>query len=128
MTVQTYTATAYKCAQGIGAPTFGYLVTWASMANGDSGTPTDQNLMPWLDRTFQITGTFGSGGTVLIEGTNDLVNYYTLTDPQGNALSVTTAGIHQVTEVVVAMRPRVSAGDGTTAIVVTGFFRSTYPR
>ena len=76
---------------------------------------------------FRLTrSSFGSGGTCLIEGTNDGTNWYTLTDPQGVALSITTAGIYQVIQVTLKMRPRVSAGDGTTALVVTGLLRRTH--
>lgn len=97
-------------------------LAWASMANGDSGevceTPSGS------DRSVQFTGTFGSGGTVLLEGSNDGTNYVTLTDPQGNAISKTAAGIEQIEEITRYVRPRVSAGDGTTAIVATMIVRS----
>lgn len=128
MTVQALTLTDIRA----GTPLLDLNVpcktaAWASMANGDSGDPLPTDtIVQYLDRTFQITGTFGTGGTVLIEGTNDGTNWATLTDPQGVALSITSAGIYQVIQVTLKMRPRVSAGDGTTAIVVTGLLRRTH--
>jgi hypothetical protein len=59
-----------------------------------------------------------SGGTVVIEGSIDGTNYVTLTDPQGNAISKTAAAIEEISEIVKFIRPRVTTGDGTTAIRV----------
>lgn len=92
-------------------------VSWTPLANGDTGTPY---AMPgFADRSVQVGGTFGVGGTVVIEGTLDGTNYIVLTDPQGNAISKTAAAIETISEIVKFIRPRVSAGDGTTAITVT---------
>jgi hypothetical protein len=94
-----------------------YISTWATMLNGDSGLPLQ---MPaGSDRSVQITGTFGSGGTCVIEGSNDGTNYYTLNDPLGNALSATTARLKAILEVTGWIRPRISAGDGTTSLTVS---------
>ena len=91
--------------------------TWTPLANGDSGV---QILGPgWADRSFQIEGTFGAAGTVLVEGSNDGVNWRTLDDPFGVPISVTTPQIRELTEITYYVRPRVSAGDGTTSITVT---------
>jgi len=95
------------------------VVTWANLANGDSGSPF---VMPSSlnDVSAQIFGTFGVGGTVLMEGTNESspANWATLNDPQGNPLSVTSAKIEELLELVNYIRPRVSAGDGTTSITI----------
>lgn len=100
---------------------------WAAMANGDDGEPLPiDTIAQYLDRTFQIVGTFGTGGTVVIEGTNDGTNWATLDDPNGVPLSITSAGIYQVIQVTYKMRPRVTAGDGTTSLVVTGLLRRTH--
>lgn len=97
--------------------------SYGPMANSDVGLSTPASVSLYADRSVQVEGTFGAGGTVLIEGSNDGTNWRTLTDPLGNALSITTAGIKQVTEAVAQMRPRVSAGDGTTSLTVTIFMR-----
>jgi hypothetical protein len=105
-------------------------VTWAGMANTDVGvgpdgvTATGFKSAEYMDRSFQVKGTFGVGGTMLIEGSNDGgTTWATLNDAFGNALSFTTAGIKQVTEMVEMIRPRVSAGDGTTALAVIAYMR-----
>lgn len=97
------------------------IVTWTGLANGDSGEAVDFDDFP--DRSVQVGGTFGTGGTVVIEGSNDLANYISLTDPQGNAISKTAAAIETVMELTRIIRPRVTAGDGTTSINVTMVFR-----
>lgn len=71
------------------------------------------------DRTVQITGTFGAGGTVIVEGTLDGTNWYQLKDPSNTAISFTAAGLKAILENVLLVRPRVTAGDGTTSITAT---------
>ena len=102
------------------------LGTWAPLANGDSGSPFQRP--DWADRTIQIFGTFGSGGTVLIEGSNDGTNWATLNDAFGTSMSVTSASIKQLAEATLYMRPRVSAGDGTTSLTVIACARKILPR
>jgi hypothetical protein len=94
-----------------------HYIQWTPMLNGDSGAPFQ---MPgFADRSVQVTGTFGAGGTVLIEGSNDGTNYITLNDPQGVAISKAAAGIFEISQICKLIRPRISAGDGTTSITVT---------
>lgn len=93
------------------------VLSWTGLQNGDTGEPASYPFTP--DRTVQITGTFGVGGTVVIEGSNDGTNFETLTDPQGNALSFTAAGMEMVTENPLYIRPSATAGDGTTDLTVT---------
>jgi hypothetical protein len=47
------------------------------------------------------------------------MNYATLNDPQGVALSKTAAALSEISQITRFIRPRVSAGDGTTSITVT---------
>jgi hypothetical protein len=85
----------------------------------DVGVPIHTMFMDYVDRSVQVKGTFGTNGTILIEGSNHGDLYATLNDPQGNALSVTTAKIEQVMEVPLLIRPRLSNGQiGTTDIDV----------
>ena len=95
----------------------GQTTAWGPMLNGDVGLPL-QNF-GGSDRSIQVTGTFGAGGTMLVEGSNDGTNYYTLVDHQGNALSITAAGLKSIDQAVAYVRPRVSAGDGTTSLTAT---------
>lgn len=94
------------------------VITWASMtfSGSDEGAPIE---MPgFADRSVQVTGAFGSGGSVRIEGSNDGVNYATLTDPQGNALDITAAKIEAIMELTRFVRPRITSGNGSTALNV----------
>jgi hypothetical protein len=99
------------------------IVTW-QLGQGDDGEPV--SLTNSADRTVQVLGTFG-GASVVLEGSLEPtpVNYATLTDPQGNNLSIAAAKIESVTELVNFIRPRVVGGDGTTAITVHLLLRRT---
>jgi hypothetical protein len=98
---------------------FGVTIVWSPIPNGDDGQPWDTQDYP--DVSVQVTGTFGVGGSLRIEGSNEATptNWGTLADPQGTALDFTAAKIEQVLENVRWIRPRVTAGDGTTALVAT---------
>lgn len=99
------------------------VIQWTGLLNGDDGAPID--LVPYADRSIQVTGTFGTGGNCRIEGSIDGTNYATLTDPQGNSLDVGSTKIEAVTELVRFIRPRITAGDGTTSLVATLLVRGT---
>lgn len=90
--------------------------TWAGLANGDVGAPVE--LSHLRDRTVQVAGTFGVAGNVRIEGSLDGITYDVLSDPLGTALDFTSGRIDSITEVVRYVRPRVTGGDGTTALTV----------
>lgn len=92
------------------------LFTWTGLANGDTGDPV--SIVDYADLTATLEGTFSTGGSVTLEGSNDGTNYYALTDPQGNAITKTAAGIESVTETPRYIRPSVTAGDGSTSIEV----------
>ena len=91
--------------------------TWDTLANGDTGTSLSA---AWLaDKSVQIKGTFGAGGTCDIEGSNDGgTTWKVLTDFQGNNVRFTSAGIEQIAENTELIRPNVTGGDGTTALTV----------
>jgi hypothetical protein len=92
---------------------------WTPLANGDVGAAV--YAWPGADRSFAVTGTFGTGGTLVWQGSNDLTsptNWFTLSDPQGTALSLTSSKFKQIEEYALWMRPSVTAGDGTTALTV----------
>lgn len=100
-----------------------HVITWTPMTQTglDVGTPLK---MPGsADRSVQLLGTLGTGGVVTMEGSNvpePSVNadYATLTDPQGNALTLDTLKIEQISEATLWIRPRVTAGNGSTSLTV----------
>lgn len=91
-------------------------VTWTGLLNADVGDPV--SYASFGDKTFQVTGTFGAAGNVLIEGSNDGVTYTALSNRQGTAMNFTAAGLNTSQDKPVFVRPRVTAGDGTTSLAV----------
>lgn len=96
------------------AGNFAYV--WAGLDNGDDGQPARYSGSG--DRTVQVFGTFGSGGSVTIQGTLDGTNWATLHDTSGTALTFTASGIETVLENCLEVRPNVTAGDVTTDLTV----------
>jgi hypothetical protein len=73
----------------------------------------------WADRSVQVFGTFGAGGSVRIEGSNDGgTTYAVLNDPSSTALNMTAAGLEEIMEICGLVRARVTAGDGSTSLTV----------
>lgn len=103
----------------VGMPGSAYLVTWTPLTqtNADGAAVT---LPAWTDRSVQIVGTFGTA-TVVLEGSNDGTNWATLTDPQGNAISTTSAKLEQVEEATRYFRANSSGGNGATSVSVYVF-------
>jgi len=94
-----------------------FLVVWTPLTTTNTdGTRVQLNRYP--DKTIQVDGTFGAGGNVTIQGSNDGTTWATLSDPQGTALVISGAGIKAISENPLYIRPLVAAGDGTTALNV----------
>lgn len=108
MAVVTYTESSDKT-YGNGV----HVVTWASLAKGDTGTPYKNP--GWADRSVQIDGTFDSA-TCTFEGSNDGSTWFTLADPQGNAISKTAAALEALLELTLYVRPAVAGSGGTAAL------------
>lgn len=98
--------------QNIRSPGVAYAYVWANLTEND--TAVGKKCPGLNDKTVQVLGDFGSGGTIVIEGSlveePGASDWTGLTDPQGNALSFTAAGLEAIQENVVWVRARVSAG------------------
>lgn len=92
-----------------------FVAHWDNITPADTCSPVQS--AQYTDKSVQVFGTFGVGGAVVIQGSNDGINWATLTDPQGNPLSFTSAKIEMVSEATLMVRPAVS-GDGTTSLTV----------
>jgi len=88
------------------------LCTWSGLLNGDDGSL--ESLAHLSELTVRISGTFGVGGTIIIEDSDT----NTLRDPQAAALSFTAKGDKVILEKPSQIKPRVTGGDGTTNLVV----------
>ena len=97
------------------------ITTWSDVAAGDTCEPI--RLGVWSDRTVQVGGTFG-GATVSIQGSNDDIEYFTLTDPQGNPLTFAAAGLEAIIELPAFLRPTITGGDGASVKVIVSGRRS----
>lgn len=91
--------------------------TWTPMTLLDAGSGVGSPGSG--DRTVQVEGTFGAGTAVVIEGTLDMVNWRSLHDATGSLLTFSAAGLRSILENVLALRPHITAGDGTESITVT---------
>lgn len=103
-----------------------HVITWTGLtfATTDDGAPLE---MPGsADRSVQVIGTLGTGGSLRIEGSNDGTNWAALNDPQGNTLDINTLKIEQVLDLTRYIRPRVTAGDGTTNLSVIMLVRRPF--
>lgn len=86
----------------------------ANAEAGDANQLSQKNI-----KSVQVIGTFGAGGSVAIEGSNDGTTWGALRDSTGTLIAITAATmIRDVLENTRYIRPRVTAGDGTTALRV----------
>jgi hypothetical protein len=89
---------------------------WPAVPNGNTGQPV---AYAGRERSIQVEGTFGAGGSVSIEGSNDGQNYHVLNDSSGTPLTLTAAALKTIGDEAIFIRPKVTAGDGTTALNIT---------
>lgn len=99
-----------------------HLIGWEGLLNGDVGDWVEVPLH--RDVSVHFFGTFGVGGTIVLEGTNEILpvplSALVLNDTGGgtpNPISATAAKIFQVYQGVHRIRPRVTAGDANTDLV-----------
>lgn len=88
------------------------LVKWEGfVTNNDVGTAVAMPAFP--DRTVQIFGTFAGSIEITMQGSLDGgTTWFSLTDPQGNAIAKTSAAGEAITELVPLIRPKATAGSG----------------
>lgn len=100
------------------------IYSWAGLtkATDDAGAAVD--LPSHRPLGVQVTGVFGAGGHVVIEGSIDGTNYATLADVAGSALDLTAAAVKGIAVPALRhIRPRVTAGDADTLLAVSIILR-----
>src|ERR1700688_2969484 len=102
---------------------FARVITWVLTQADPVGQAIP--IIEYQDRTVQVEGTFGAGGTGFFKGSNDAVNFHTLRDPLGVFLIYSAPDVRQVLEATAWVRPELTSGDGTTSLTVTLFMRKT---
>jgi hypothetical protein len=90
------------------------LITWAGLtqASADVGDGAMTNKYP--ERTVQAIGTFGVGGSMALQGSNDGTNWGALKDAYGVLIALTTSVPVAIGDNPLFIRPAITAGDGTT--------------
>jgi hypothetical protein len=86
------------------------LVQWDNMAVGDTGDPI--MLPEWADKTVTATGTLGGATAINLQGSNNKVDWFNLSDPQGTAINLVTGfpSGEAVLENPLWIRPSVTGG------------------
>lgn len=96
-------------------------VTWETLTNTNyAGSPLI-GLTDYTVRSIQVIGTFGTGGSVSIQGSNDSgATFATLTTDNSGAIAATftAAGIKRLSEITQQIKPVVTVSDGTTDLDV----------
>ncbi len=106
----------------------GILVVWEPLpANGDDGAPFE-----WVhgmaDISVQSDGTFGTGGACAWQGSIDGTTWWALTNRgTATATSFTAANGNNINGTPRFIRPRLTAGTGTIAIVGRACFMRARP-
>ena len=80
------------------------------MGDDDDGQPVVVGPQP--DGSIQATGTF-AGASVTIQGSNDGVNWFGLTDETGTAIAISADGLKMFLPRTWQIRPFTSGGAGT---------------
>ena len=101
-------------------PDLAYL--WAALVTGSLDGAAIE-IPGRADMSVQVVGTFDTA-TLTMQGSNDGTNWAPLTDPQGNAIAMTVAGIEQILEKTRYIRPLVSSVGATTDLDVHLYVRA----
>ena len=90
------------------------VVTWTPLTSANNvGAAVEAPGMS--DRSVQFSGTWDSA-TAVLQGSNDGTTWFTLTDPQGNAISATADKLEMIEELTRYIRPSTSGGGGSQSI------------
>lgn len=96
-------------------------VIWTPITSADTATAYTIGGFGGELASVQVTGTFG-GTTVTLQGSNDGTNYATLKDRSGTAISLSAAGVVDLSTAVLYIKPVCTGGAGYT-ITVTAILR-----
>lgn len=100
--------------------------TWVGLLNGDDGELV--SIPGAADMTVQVFGTFGAGGTIILEGSceeSPPSNFFQMRDQGDNLIAFIVADGESVGPIATFIRPNVTAGDGTTDLTMILLARST---
>jgi hypothetical protein len=93
------------------------IITWTNLSTADTATSIIPMGAAGAIGAMMVTGTFG-GATITLQGSNDGTNFYAITDPSGNDIAVTAAGLVEFSTAAAYIRPS-SAGGTADDVTVT---------
>lgn len=96
-------------------------VFWETLTEADTATAVIPSATAPAIASVQVTGTFG-GATVVLQGSNDGTNYFTLKDTAGSDISLTAAGGADFSVGCLQIRPSASGGSSQD-VDITVIFR-----
>ena len=96
-------------------------VLWETLTENDTASAIIPSSTAPVVGSVQVTGTFGSA-TVVLQGSNDGSNFFTLNGTDGNAISLTAAGGADFSVGCLHIRPSASGGTGQD-VDITVIFR-----
>ena len=82
---------------------------WETLTEADTGTSQRINPARTVLMSFSVVGTFG-GATVVLQGSHDNTNWFTVKDNTGADISFTAAGASEAASTFVYFRPSASGG------------------
>lgn len=87
------------------------------LGNADQGTSDQLSRYPQHSVQIGTTGENFGGATVVVEGSDDGIAFFTLKDVAANNVSATAVALFDVESVPLHIRPRSSGGTGTSVTV-----------
>lgn len=93
------------------------VITWTALTEADTGAAVA--VAHLQNKSVQMTGTFAGGMTVIMEGSNDGVTYFPVTDlaSVSTAISFAAAGVKSIRENMLFIRPRATAGAAASVTI-----------
>lgn len=105
------------------------IVTW-SLLTTTNNYGSAVRLPGWADRSVQLTGTLSAAGAVTMYGSNVFSpnaanddDWAILNDAQGDPIVLNSLRIEAIIEVPLWVRPKITAGDGSTSLTVRMLLR-----
>jgi len=92
------------------------IITWTPITEADVGRGVLVNGSSGAVGAMQINGTVGSA-TITLQGSNDGSNFYAITDPAGNDVALSAAGIVDFSTAAAYIRPATSGGSSSSLTV-----------
>ena len=87
-------------------------VLWETLTEADTASAIIPSSTAPAIASVQVTGTFGSA-TIVLQGSNDGSNFFTLKDTAGNDISFTAAGGADFSVGCLHIRPSTSGGSSS---------------